>query len=88
MRQDRHLGIRMIAEELNLDKETARQIFNNRFEHEKSVSQNGPKESASFQPQNSYQRWNTIRTHHILTRVAFPFPRIEKFSQRNSFLVN
>jgi hypothetical protein len=42
------LGIRMIAEELNMGKETVRQILTTNLNMKKSVGQSGPKESASF----------------------------------------
>jgi len=41
VRKNRRLGIRLTTEELNMDKDTN---FNNKFEHEKFVCQNGPKE--------------------------------------------
>jgi len=43
----------MILEELNMCKETVTN-FNNKFEHEKSVHQNGLKESISFWSKNKY----------------------------------
>jgi len=62
VRTDRYLGVRMIAEELNMDKGIV--INFNRFEHGKSVSQNCPKESSSFS-----QETNTnAQTHSVLTR--------------------
>jgi hypothetical protein len=47
VRTDCSLGIRTIAEEVNMDKEAVRH-FNSASKHEKSVCQNGPKEPASF----------------------------------------
>jgi len=71
VRTDRYLGVRMIAEELNMDKGIV--INFNRFEHGKSVSQNCPKESSTFQPENKYPCSNTLCTHQILPHVTFFF---------------
>jgi Mn-dependent DtxR family transcriptional regulator len=44
VRNDSHLSIRMIAEELNVDKETVRQILTESLKMKKSVCQEGSKE--------------------------------------------
>jgi len=49
------------------------------------VCQNGPKKSATFQPESKYQRSNSLCTHHILPHVTSSFPRIEKFAHRSPF---
>jgi hypothetical protein len=41
---DHHLSIRILAEKLNMDKRTARQIIPKKFEHDKSLSQDGAEE--------------------------------------------
>jgi orotate phosphoribosyltransferase-like protein len=44
VRNDRRLSIRMIAEELNVDKETGKTNFNRKFKDKRSVFQDGSKE--------------------------------------------
>jgi hypothetical protein len=61
--------------------------FNNKFEHEKSVCQNDPKESAYFYLGNKYQCSNMLYTHQISPHVTV-FPKIEKFPQRIPFSVS
>jgi len=41
VRQNRRLSIRAVAELINIDKETVRQILHDNFEHEKSVFMDG-----------------------------------------------
>jgi hypothetical protein len=62
-----------------------RQIFNDRFGHEKGMCQNRPTDSASFQPENKYQCLYFLHTHQILLHVTFLFPKIEMFVKRNPF---
>jgi hypothetical protein len=55
VRIDNCLGIRMIPEELNMDKEMVRQILAANL-NMKKVCQNGPKECASFRLENKCQQ--------------------------------
>ena len=41
VRQNRHLGTRAVAELINIDKATARQILHNNFNNKKSVFEDG-----------------------------------------------
>jgi hypothetical protein len=77
VRIDRCLGIRIIAEELNTDKQTARQILTNLNMKNlcvKIVPKNPPVLSS-----------NTLRTHQILHRVTFPFLKIENLLKGTIF---
>jgi len=76
----------MIAEELNMDRETVRQILTTNLIM-KMLCQNGPKESTSFQLQKNTNA-RTCSVFTISFQRDFSFPKIEKFAQRNPFSLN
>jgi len=70
VRADHCLGIRMIAEELNLDKEM-RTNFNNKFEHGGNIYQNCPNCQFLAGKQISTHRHAPNSPDHALCDVSF-----------------
>jgi hypothetical protein len=88
VRRDQCLGIRMILEELNMAKETIRQILTTNLNIRNVCAKMVPMNTLVFSQKNKYQHSKMLHTHQILPHETFSFPRIEKFTQRNPMSVN
>jgi hypothetical protein len=86
VRTDLCVGIRMIAKELKMDIETVTNL-NNKFEHEKSVCQNGPTKNPRVFSRKTY---TNARTRSVLIK-SYPcdlylFPRLNSSSKEPTFI--
>jgi hypothetical protein len=79
VRIDRYLGIRMKAEELNVDKEATKLILTTNWNMTKMCAK-WSQIIRQFLAKNKYQPSNTLRTHHILPYVTFYFLNLENFA--------